>query len=63
VSRPGARAACALLALATLGTAPAPAYGPVPSGAMTVLARRYVAALRAGDYATAFRLLTVRERA
>jgi hypothetical protein len=63
VRRSGARAACALLALALLGVAPPPAFGPVPPGAMTVLVRCYVSALRAGDYATAFGLLTGRERA
>ena len=60
-----ARAACALLCIATLGAAPAqqrPRYGPVPSNAQTVLVKKYVAALRDGKYDDAFALLSDDER-
>jgi hypothetical protein len=57
-----ARAACALLVLATLGAA-APAYGPPPSGAMTELARRYLDALHQRRFADAYALLSDHQRA
>jgi hypothetical protein len=61
-----ARAACALLCIATLGAAPAPRravqYGPVPPGAQSALVKKYVDALRAGRYDAAFALLTDDER-
>ena len=60
-----ARAACALLCVATLGASPAPrgpGYGPVPNGAQTAVVKRYVEALRAGKYDDAFALLTDEER-
>jgi hypothetical protein len=63
--RTTARAACALLCIATLGAAP-PAqrmrYGPVPNNAQTVAVKRYVDALRTGNYDIAFALLTDEER-
>jgi hypothetical protein len=60
-----ARAACALLCIATLGASPAPrrpGYGPVPNNAQTVVVKRYVDALRAGNYDAAFALLSDDER-
>ncbi len=59
------RTTCALLCAATLGAAPAPAqprYGPVPHSAQTVVVKKYVDALRAGDYDAAFALLADDER-
>jgi hypothetical protein len=63
-----ARAACALLCIATLGASPAPSpqairYGPVPNNAQTSAVKRYVEALRAGNYDAAFALLSDEERA
>jgi len=61
-----ARAACALLCIAMLGAAPAPQrprYGPVPNNAQTAAVKRYVEALRAGNYDAAFTLLSDDERA
>ena len=58
-----ARAACALLLVATLGAAPAQRYGPVPKNAQTDVVKKYVDALRAGNYDAAFALLTDEERA
>jgi hypothetical protein len=53
------RTASALACIAALGAAPPVAYGPVPAGnAQTVIVQRYVDALRGGDYARAFALLT-----
>jgi hypothetical protein len=63
--RTAIRAACALLCLAMLGAAPAPRslrYGPVPRSAQTVVVKKYVASLRAGDYDSAFALLADDER-
>ena len=61
-----ARAACALLCIATLGASPAPRravqYGPVPNNAQSRVVKRYVEALRAGRYDAAFALLTDDER-
>jgi hypothetical protein len=60
-----ARAACALLCVATLGAAPAPQrprYGPVPNNAQTVVVKKYVEALRAEKYDVAFALLSDDER-
>jgi hypothetical protein len=63
-----ARAAGALLCIATLGAAPALAprravpYGPVPHNAQTAVVQQYVDALRAGRYDAAFALLTGDER-
>ncbi len=59
-----ARAACALLCGATLGAAPAPPlrYGPVPNNAQTAVVKKYVDALRAGNYGAAFALLADDER-
>lgn len=57
-----ARAACALLAVATLGASPRISYGPVPGGPQTAAVKKYVDALRARDYAAAFALLAADER-
>jgi hypothetical protein len=60
-----ARAACALLALACIGAAPArPAlrYGPVPHNPQTAVVQRYIDALRSGRYDDAYALLTDEER-
>jgi hypothetical protein len=60
-----ARAACALLALACTGAAPARPvlrYGPVPHNAQTAVVQRYIDALRSGRYADAYALLTDEER-
>ena len=57
-----ARAACALLAVAMLGAAPA-AYEPVPKNAQTAAVTKYVDALRAGNYDAAYALLSADERA
>lgn len=59
-----ARAACALAALALLAAAPPgrAAWGPVPAGAQSEVVKRYVDALRAGDYERAYGLLTDEER-
>ncbi|HEY6234139.1 MAG TPA: hypothetical protein VIW69_03410 [Candidatus Elarobacter sp.] len=61
-----ARAACALLCIATVGATPAPRrtiqYGPVPNNAQSTVVKKYVDALRAGRYDTAFALLTDDER-
>ena len=61
-----ARAACALLCLSALGATPAPRravqYGPAPNNAQTATVKRYVDALRAGRYDTAFAMLTDDER-
>lgn len=59
-----ARAACALLAIVTLGAAPAvkPHYGPVPENVQTATVRKYLDALRAGRYDDAFALLVDGER-
>jgi len=54
-------AACAL-AVGTLGAAPAPRYGPVPSSPQTAVVKKYVAALRAGRFEDAYTLLTDGER-
>ena len=60
-----ARAACALLCIATVGAAPASRtvqYGPAPNNAQTAVVKAYVNALRAGRYDVAFALLTDDER-
>jgi hypothetical protein len=60
-----ARASCAVLALALVGAAPSrPAlrYGPVPRNAQTAVVKKYVDALRNGQYDAAFALLTDDER-
>jgi hypothetical protein len=59
-----ARAACALLCIATLGASPAPRarYGPVPNNAQTAVIKKYVEALRTGNYDAAFALLSDDER-
>lgn len=63
-----ARAACALLCIATLGAAPSPPprgavrYGPAPDNTQTAVVKKYVYALRAGRYDVAFALLTDDER-
>ena len=54
------RIAAAALCVATLGAAPR--YGPVPNSAQTTVVKRYVDALRAGDYDAAFALLADEER-
>ena len=60
------RAACALLFVALLGAAPPQSqrvrYGPVPNSAQTAVVKKYVDALRAGDFDAAFALLTDDER-
>ncbi|HTD37057.1 MAG TPA: hypothetical protein VK669_06070 [Candidatus Limnocylindrales bacterium] len=59
------RVACALLCAVMLGAAPAPSgprYGPVPHSAQTVVVKKYVDALKAGDYDAAFALLADEER-
>jgi hypothetical protein len=53
----------ALGAVVLLAAAPPPRLDPVPAGAQTVLARRYVAALAARRYADAYALLDPAERA
>jgi hypothetical protein len=53
------RAACALACAATIGAAPAFQYGPVPArNAQTAVVQKYVDALRGGNYAGAFALLS-----
>jgi hypothetical protein len=53
-----ARIACALACVVAMGAAPF-TYGPVPArNAQTVIVQKYVDALKAGDYAGAFALLT-----
>jgi hypothetical protein len=60
------RAACALvLCAATLGAAPPQQrlqYGKVPNGPQTAVVKKYVDALRSGDYDRAFAMLTDDER-
>ncbi|MEA2687692.1 MAG: hypothetical protein QOD51_299, partial [Candidatus Eremiobacteraeota bacterium] len=61
-----ARAACALLCVATLGAAPEQQrlrYGPVPNNAQTAVVKKYVDALRTGNFDAAFALLSDDERA
>ncbi len=54
-----ARIACALACAATIGAAPAIRYGPVPAhNAQTVVVQKYVDAIKGGDYAAAYGLLT-----
>ena len=60
-----ARAACALLCVAMLGASPppqGPRYGPVPNNAQTAVVKKYVDALRAGNFDVAFALLSDDER-
>ncbi len=62
-----ARVGCALFCLSALGAAPTPRpavrYGPVPNNAQTAVVKKYVDALKAARYDTAFALLTDDERA
>lgn len=60
-----ARTALASCALALLGAAPpaAPSYGPVPAGPQTAFVKRYVDALRTGQYDAAYAMLSDDERA
>ncbi|HEX3551315.1 MAG TPA: hypothetical protein VHT53_13105, partial [Candidatus Elarobacter sp.] len=58
------RAAPALLVLAALGAAPPSVvrYGPVPHSPQTAVVKKYVDALKAHDYRTAFAMLASDER-